>query len=141
VGGAADVERSLPPEELASVCPRPSQVLAGDSANVSGKFKKKVSYKSAGMPVFFKKQGCQMVHCQTKNPRLGKLCRVLQWKVVVYFMAVWSIVRPFGIFCGHLVYFAAIRYISRFGILHQEKSGNPASDLVPGKRSVSGGQN
>jgi hypothetical protein len=31
----------------------------------------------------------------------------------------------FGIFYGHLVYF------SRFGILHQEKSGNPGRN--PGK--------
>jgi hypothetical protein len=31
--------------------------------------------------------------------------------------------RPFGIFYCHLVYF------SRFGILHQEKSGNPIADL------------
>jgi hypothetical protein len=42
-------------------------------------------------------------------------------------MTLWSILRlfgnilwPFDIFCGHLVYFP------RFGILYQEKSGNPA---------------
>jgi hypothetical protein len=35
----------------------------------------------------------------------------------VYFMAIWSILRPFGIFCGHLVYLVAIWYIlSPFGI-------------------------
>jgi hypothetical protein len=28
-----------------------------------------------------------------------------------YFMAVWSILQPFGIFCGHLVYFMVIWYI------------------------------
>jgi hypothetical protein len=47
---------------------------------------------------------------------------------MVYFMDTWFIVRSFVtfygylvyIFCGHLVYF------SRFGILYQEKSGNPA---------------
>jgi hypothetical protein len=27
------------------------------------------------------------------------------------FVAIWSILRPFGIFCGHLVYFVAIWYI------------------------------
>jgi hypothetical protein len=40
-------------------------------------------------------------------------------------IAIRDIVRPFGIFlaiwlfCGHLVYF------SRFGLLNEEKSGNP----------------
>jgi hypothetical protein len=32
-------------------------------------------------------------------------------------MVIWSILWPFGIFCGHK--------ISRFGIIYQEKSGNP----------------
>jgi hypothetical protein len=45
---------------------------------------------------------------------------------VVYFVAIWYILWPFGIFCGHLVYF------SRFGMLYQEKSGSPA--LVCGAR-------
>jgi hypothetical protein len=48
-------------------------------------------------------KGCQMVCFQTKHPNLGKFWRVLQW-----------IVR------GNFIYF------SRFGILYQEKSGNPA---------------
>jgi hypothetical protein len=30
------------------------------------------------------------------------------------------ILRPFGIFCGHLV------YVSRFGMFYREKSGNPS---------------
>jgi hypothetical protein len=50
-------------------------------------------------------QGCQMVCFLTKNTNLGKFWRVLQWKMLVYFMADWSILRPFGIFCGHLIYF------------------------------------
>jgi hypothetical protein len=37
----------------------------------------------------------------------------------VYFTAIGNILWPFHIFCGHLVYFP------RFGILYQEKSGNP----------------
>jgi hypothetical protein len=48
-------------------------------------------------------QGCQMVYFQTKNPNLGKLWRVLEWKRLVYFMVHWKILWPFGIFCGHLV--------------------------------------
>jgi hypothetical protein len=46
-------------------------------------------------------------------------------KDVVYFMAIWYILWPFGIFSGHLVYFMAIWYIfPRFGTMYQEKSGN-----------------
>jgi hypothetical protein len=33
-------------------------------------------------------QGCQMGHFQTKTP---KFCSDLQWKMLVYFMAIWSI--------------------------------------------------
>jgi hypothetical protein len=58
-----------------------------------------------------------MVCFQTKDPNLGKFCRVLQWKMLVYFMAIWSILRLFVIYIlwsfGHL------------SPLHQEKSGNP----------------
>jgi hypothetical protein len=45
---------------------------------------------------------------------------------LVYFTAIGNILCPFGIFRGHLVYFVVIWYISpHFGILYQEKSGNP----------------
>jgi hypothetical protein len=41
-------------------------------------------------------------------------------------MAIWSILRLFGILCGHWAYFMVIWYnFSRFGMLYQEKSGNP----------------
>jgi hypothetical protein len=47
------------------------------------------------------------------------------------FMAIWSILRPFGIFRFHLVYFMFFWCIfSRFGIFYQEKSGNPETYLV-----------
>jgi hypothetical protein len=47
--------------------------------------------------------------------------------MLVYFMDIWSIFRPFDIFYGHLRYFVVIRrYIfPRVGKLNQEKSGNP----------------
>jgi hypothetical protein len=48
-------------------------------------------------------QGCQMVCFQTKNPNLGKFWRVLQSKMLVYFMDTWSILRSFVIFYRHLV--------------------------------------
>jgi hypothetical protein len=56
-------------------------------------------------------QGCQMACFQTKNPNLGKFCRDLQWKMLIYFMAIWYILWLFGIFCGYVVYFVAIWYI------------------------------
>jgi hypothetical protein len=44
----------------------------------------------------------------------------------------WSILWPFGLFYGHLLYFVTVVFILllfgiffRFGLLHQEKSGNP----------------
>jgi hypothetical protein len=44
---------------------------------------------------------------------LGKFWRILQWKILVYLMAIWYILWPFGIFAGYLVYFMVIwnRYI------------------------------
>jgi hypothetical protein len=53
-----------------------------------------------------------MVYFQTKNPNLGKFWRALHWKRLVYFMAIWNILRTFGIFYDHLVLFVFIRYIS-----------------------------
>jgi hypothetical protein len=51
-------------------------------------------------------QGCQMAYFQTRNPYFGKFWRGLQWKTLVYFMAVWS-----TLFYGHLIYLGAIWYI------------------------------
>jgi hypothetical protein len=74
-------------------------------------------------------QGCQMAYFQTKCTNLGTFWKDLQWMMVVYFMAILSILWPFGIFCGHLVYFMVIWNIfSQFGMLYQEKSGNPAQN-------------
>jgi hypothetical protein len=71
--------------------------------------------------------GCQMV---TKNTNLGTYWRALLWKMLVYFMEIWSMyftatcyilwtfglctLRPLVIFYGHLVYF------SHFGTLYQQ---------------------
>jgi hypothetical protein len=75
-----------------------------------------------------------MVCFQTKNPNLGKFWRVLLWKILVYFMTIWSILRPSEIFCGHLVItYVVIWYIfPRFGIFDQEKSGNPGGTSIQG---------
>jgi hypothetical protein len=71
-------------------------------------------------------QGCQMVCFQTINPNLGKFWRVLLWTMMVYFIDTWSILQSFILVYGQWVQFVVIWYIfPRFGILYQEKSGNP----------------
>jgi hypothetical protein len=37
------------------------------------------------------KQGCQMVCFQTKNPDLRNIFRASDFKMVIYFMAIWNI--------------------------------------------------
>jgi hypothetical protein len=75
-------------------------------------------------------QGCQMVYLQTKNPDLGKFWRVLQWKMMVYFMANWSILRQIGIFMAIWCILQRIGiFYGHFGMLYQEKSGNSAGDF------------
>jgi hypothetical protein len=56
------------------------------------------------------------IHFQTKNPTSGKFWGVLQWKMLVYFMAIWAIFDIFYghlvyIFCGNLVYFSSFWYV------------------------------
>jgi hypothetical protein len=46
-----------------------------------------------------------MAYFKTKNPNLGKF---LQWKMSLHFIVIWSILRPFGIACGHLEYFVVV---------------------------------
>jgi hypothetical protein len=58
------------------------------------------------------------------------------------FTTVWSILLPFVEVNGHLVFFVAILvYFSGFGIIYQEKSGNPVPDLdlafVSGRFAIS----
>jgi hypothetical protein len=45
---------------------------------------------------------------------------------LINFTAIWYILRPFGIFYGHLDYLGPLGVSSRFGMLYQQKSGNPA---------------
>jgi hypothetical protein len=67
---------------------------------------------------------------QTKNTNLGKFWRVLQWKLLVYLMAIWSIYSHLVYFVAIWKHFMVIWYIfPRFGMLHQEKSGNPGPNL------------
>jgi hypothetical protein len=55
-----------------------------------------------------------------KNPNMDIFRSVLQYKILVYFMAIWFVLPPLEIFYGHLVYFVVIWYTSpRLGILYQ----------------------
>jgi hypothetical protein len=96
---------------------------------------------SSGRPL---DHGCQMVCFQTKNTNLGKFWGVLQWKILVYFMIFWSILRPLEIFYGHLIYFVVIWYISlRFGILYLENLAtllSTAGDVLLFRLEISGGR-
>jgi hypothetical protein len=71
-----------------------------------------------------------MVCFQTENPNLGKISgpHIGQY-VLIYFMAIWNILWIFEILCDHSVHFMFILvHFSSFGIMHQEKSGNPGKD-------------
>jgi hypothetical protein len=67
-----------------------------------------------------------MVYFQTKHTNFGNIFKGLSMDDVGIFNGHWYILRPFDILDGHLVYFVVIWYIfTRFGMLYQEKSGNP----------------
>jgi hypothetical protein len=66
-----------------------------------------------------------MVYFQLKNSK--NFCKVLQWKMLVYFMAIWSISQLFGVCYGHLLLWSFGKFFPRFGMFwYQEKSGNTA---------------
>jgi hypothetical protein len=51
--------------------------------------------------------------------------------MLIYFLAIWNILWVFGIFCDHSEHIVLIWYsFSCFGIMHQEKSGNPDPNCV-----------
>jgi hypothetical protein len=48
---------------------------------------------------------------KTKNLNFGKMGRALDWKRLLYFMTIWYNLHPFGIVCGHWVYFSVFVYL------------------------------
>jgi hypothetical protein len=68
-----------------------------------------------------------MVYFQTKKiPIWVNFLRALDWKMLMYFIAIRNILRTFGISYDHLVHFCVhLVNFPRFGIVYQEKSGNP----------------
>jgi hypothetical protein len=70
-----------------------------------------------------------MVHFQTKPPSFGTFRKAFEWKIFViiydrlaYFVAVCFILWQFGYILWSLL------HCLHFGVLCQEKSGNPAGD-------------
>jgi hypothetical protein len=74
-----------------------------------------------------------MVCFQTKTPNLGKFLRDLDWKMLIYFMAVHYKLWTFGKFYDHLGNFVLIWYI--FPVLVPQTKKNLATLL--GTYSVS----
>jgi hypothetical protein len=70
-----------------------------------------------------------MVCFQTKNPYLGKFWRVLEWKILVYFMTIFDrILMLLEIFNGLLVYFVRhLVYFPPFWYFVQRKIWQPRS--------------
>jgi hypothetical protein len=79
-----------------------------------------------------REQGCQMVYFQNKNPNLCKIWRALNWKMLTYFMAVWNILRTFGILYDHFADFVFIWYIIHVSCAYQENLAT--LDETPRKR-------
>jgi hypothetical protein len=63
-----------------------------------------------------------MLSFRTKDPDLGKFWRALDGKMLIYFMAIWNILRTFGIFYEHLVHFVFFRYIFQVLVLCTQKN-------------------
>jgi hypothetical protein len=73
-----------------------------------------------------------MVYIQTKNPDLGKFWRVLQWKMLVYFMFIWCSIRSFSIFCGHFgIFYGHLVYFSPFWYVGPRKIWQPCYTTRP----------
>jgi hypothetical protein len=61
---------------------------------------------------------------QTKNSNLGKFGRALNWKMLIHITAIWNIFTDIWD-----ILHMTICYFSHFGIMYQEKSGNPGIDV------------
>jgi hypothetical protein len=57
-------------------------------------------------------QGCQMVYIfSDQNSDVGTFRRALEWKMLVYFMFICKIYRPFGRVCGYLVHIFCVHLV------------------------------
>jgi hypothetical protein len=72
-----------------------------------------------------------MVCFRTKNPNLGKIFRVSDWKMLRILWPFGIFYWTFGILYDHLAHCVFIWYIfSGFGVMHQEKSGNSDVQVI-----------
>jgi hypothetical protein len=55
--------------------------------------------------------GCRLAGFETKIPNLGKFWMALDWKMLIYVMAIWNIFHTLGIIYDLLVHFLFIWYI------------------------------
>jgi hypothetical protein len=64
-----------------------------------------------------------------QKDNFGIFLKVFELKSLVYFLVIWYF-KVISVFHGHLSYFVFIcyRYFFRFGVLHQDKSCNPAGE-------------
>jgi hypothetical protein len=59
-------------------------------------------------------------HSSKPKPPVWVNLSVLQWTMLVYFMAILSILRPFGKVCGHFgIFYVYLVHFSSFGVLYQ----------------------
>jgi hypothetical protein len=56
-----------------------------------------------------------MIYFQTKNPNSGKFWRALDYKLLIYFIAIWYILWTFGMFYVHLVHLCQSGTVIWFG--------------------------
>jgi hypothetical protein len=67
-----------------------------------------------------------------QKSQFGLILRALDWKMLVYFKAIWNILRTFGVFYDHLAHLMTIWYI--FPVLVSQAKKNLAT-LVYFERS------
>jgi predicted membrane protein len=68
----------------------------------------------------------------------GNFWKVLQWKMLVYFMAIWSILRLFGIFMVIYYTLLSIGISLFFGLFYQENQLKQTSQPSPRERPSDG---
>jgi hypothetical protein len=49
-----------------------------------------------------------MPYFQTKNPNFDVFWKALQWKILLYILAIWYTLRAFGIFCDFGIFFQVL---------------------------------
>jgi hypothetical protein len=67
------------------------------------------------------------VYFPTKNPNFGKFWRALEWKMLVYVMTIFIILRPFGIIYN---LYRRLEHFSHFGMFGPRKIWQPCPVAV-----------